>query len=212
MARHFKVTIWIITAVLGFFLVLLYGRTTLSILKNLFLAMKRLLVATIEILMKPSLFTRQRVMVVSFICALFFIGLVAYNDFRETSRLRFVFDLETSASGFSQVFFDVGRYYNEQDSYSIRIQGGTQQKCVFPLTGEVIQSIRFDPTNVSAVVRIKDARIENKQGDIIKKFPLRDFRPIQQIDKMDTSEGTLIIRTVENANDPIGQKNLTKLY
>lgn len=204
MARHFKMTLWIITAVLGF-LVLLYGRTTLSILKNLFLAMKRLLVATIEILMKPSLFTRQRVMVVSFICALFFIGLVAYNNFRATSRLRFVVDLETSVAGVSQVFYDVGSGYNENDSCASTVQGGNSQNRTFsPLPKKkAIRSIRFDPINVSAVVRIKDARIENKQGDIIKKFPLRDFRPIQQIDKMDIRDGVLIIRTVENANDPI---------
>jgi hypothetical protein len=42
MARHFKVTVWILTAVLGFFLVLLYGRTSLSFLKNLFLCTRQL--------------------------------------------------------------------------------------------------------------------------------------------------------------------------
>lgn len=177
---------------------------TASILKNLFLSMKRLLVAAIEILMKPFLSTRQRVMVASFICALFCVGLVAYNDFCETNLLRFVMDLETSVSGFSQVFYDVGRGYNEADSCAIAVQNGHSQKRAFSLSSsKAIRSIRFDPINVSAVVKIKDAQIENKQGHVIKKFSARDFRPIQQINKMDTSEGTLIIQTTETANDPI---------
>lgn len=175
-----------------------------SILKNLFLSTKRLLVAVIEILMKPLLSTRQRVMVASFTCVLFCVGLVAYNDFRETNRLRFVVDLETSVSGFSQVFYDVGSGYNEADSCAITVQNGHSQKRAFSLLpSKAIRSIRFDPINVSAVVRIKDVRIENKQGDIIKKFPLQDCRAMQQISKMDISEGALIIHTIENANDPI---------
>lgn len=137
------------------------------------------------------------------ICLLYIAGVVGYNDYCGYSQLNFVLDMESSQPGVVQVFFDVGRGYNEQDSYSIRIQGRNQQKCVFPLSSKVIKSIRFDPIDVSAVVRIKDARIEDKQGNVIKKIPLRDFRPIQQINKMDTRDGTLVIHTIENANDPI---------
>jgi hypothetical protein len=68
-----------------------------------------------------------------------------------------------------------------------------------------IKSIRFDPINASAVVRIKDAQVENKQGDIIKKFSLRDFKPLQQIDRLKFYNGTLVIYIVENADDPIIQ-------
>ena len=137
------------------------------------------------------------------ICSLFIVGEIEYNDYRELHQVYFVVDLDTSVSGVSQVFYDVSRGYNEQNSHSIAIQHGKFQKYIFPLPTNVIKSIRFDPINVSAVVRIKSARIENRQGDIIKKFPLRDFIPIQQIYKMDTRHGALIIHTTRNANDPI---------
>ncbi len=138
------------------------------------------------------------------ICSLSIAGVVGYNDYCAYSHLSFVIDLETSASGISQVFYDAGKGYNEADSCSIAIQNGTSQKYTFsPLPSKLIRSIRFDPINVPAVVRIKDARIENRQGDIVKKFPLQDFRSIQQIDKMDVRDGKLVIHTLENANDPI---------
>ena len=71
------------------------------------------------------------------------------------------------------------------------------------MTGKEIKSIRFDPINIPAVVRMKDARIENKQSEVIKKIPLKDFRPIHQISKIETSDGVMVLHTSENANDPI---------
>lgn len=146
----------------------------------------------------------SRIIMIAFIiCSLFVMGVIGYNEYRELNKLYFVVDLETSASGSSQVFYDVGHGYNEQDSHSISIQRGKSQKLFFQLPGKAIKSIRFDPINVSAVVSVRDARIENKHGDFIKIIPVHDFRPIQQIDEMDTSDGALAIHTIENANDPI---------
>ena len=144
--------------------------------------------------------------IVSFvICSLFVAGMIGYKDYSELNQICFVVDMKASRQGISQVFFDAGHGYNQQDSSAIQIHGGSLQTIVFPLPAKAIKSIRFDPTNTSSVVKIKDARIENKHGDIMKKFPLKDFRAIQQINKMDISDGTLIIHTVENANDPIIQ-------
>lgn len=138
------------------------------------------------------------------IISILFVGLFGYNDYREVNRLSFVVDLETSVSGDSQVFYNVGRGYNEEDSYVITVKRGNMQRLTFPiLSSKAIQSIRFDPINSPAVVRIKEAWVENKQGDIIKKFPLHNFRPIQQVEKVDTRDGTLVIHTEKNANDPI---------
>jgi hypothetical protein len=137
------------------------------------------------------------------ICSLSITGWIGYNNYREVNQLYFAADLETPASGTSQVFFDVGRGYNERDSHSIPIQPGKLQKYIFPLPGKTIKSLRFDPINVPAVVRIKDVWIENKQGAIIKKLPFKDFRPNEQINKMETKDGELILHTKEDAKDPI---------
>ena len=144
----------------------------------------------------------RRKVIAFIILSLVIAGGIGYKDYRELRQLYFVVDMETSTPGISQVFFDVGHGYNEHDSHAIQIQRGNLRKYSFPLPEKAINAIRFDPINVSAVIRIKDAKVENKQGDIIKQFPFQDFRPIQQINKMDTSGSTLIIHTIENANDP----------
>ncbi len=110
--------------------------------------------------------------------------------------------MESSQPGISQIFFNAGRGYNEQDSYSITIADGKQQY-VFPLTWKAIKKLRFDPINVTATVQIKDARIENKQGNIIKQFSAQSFRSVQQIAQMDTMAGTVIVHTIQDANDPV---------
>lgn len=138
------------------------------------------------------------------ICSLFIAGIIGLKEYSDSNKIYFVIEMETSALGNSQIFFDIGHGYNEFDSCSIAVPGGNLQKYTFPrLSSKAIRSIRFDPINVPAVVRIKDSWIENKQGHIIKKFPLRDFKPIQQIDRMEFSDGKLVIHTAENANDPI---------
>jgi uncharacterized membrane protein len=148
----------------------------------------------------------NRAAIITFIiCSLFITGVIGYNDYLDYNKSIFVADMESSQPGTSQIFYDAGRGYNEQNSHSIDIQRGNFQKYIFPLTGREIKSIRFDPINGPAVVRIKNARVENNYGDIIKIFALRDFRPIQQVAKMDIAEDTLAIHIEGNANDPIIQ-------
>jgi hypothetical protein len=148
----------------------------------------------------------SRIAIIIFsLCALLVVGIIVYTEFRDVNQLYFVVDMESSLQGASQVFYDVGHGYNEQDSHVIPLCKKKSKKYIFPLCATEIKSIRFDPINASAVVRIKDAQVENKQGDIIKKFLLRDFKPMQQIDRMKFYNGTLVIYTVENADDPIIQ-------
>jgi hypothetical protein len=148
-----------------------------------------------------------RITMMAFImCALFVAGGIGYKDYCELNKLYFVIDVETSASGVVQVFYDVGSGYNEADSYSITEQSGSWQKLIFPLSpSKAIRSIRFDPINVPSLVRVKNAWIENRQGAVVKVFPLSDFKNVQQIDKMDVSAGALNILTQKNAGDPITQ-------
>ena len=137
------------------------------------------------------------------ICSLFVAGILGYMDYISYNQKNLVIKMQSSRLAFSQVFFDVGHGYNEPDSYTILLQNEDLYKYVFPLTSKTIKSLRFDPVNWPALVYIKEARVENNQGDVIKKFSLKDFRPIQQISKIEISDGALILKTTENANDPI---------
>jgi hypothetical protein len=134
---------------------------------------------------------------------LFVAAVVAYKDYGEYSNLRFVVDAESSQRGCSQIFFDTGNGYNEQESYSAFVEDGGFQQHVYPLPSKEIKSIRFDPVNISAVVKVRNARIENQHGHVIKTFLPEDFERIQQINKVEISNGILTIYVYKNANDPI---------
>jgi len=125
------------------------------------------------------------------------------KDYGEYSNLRFVVDAESSQRGCSQIFFDTGNGYNEQESYSAFVEDGGFQQHVYPLPSKEIKSIRFDPVNISAVVKVRNARIENQHGHVIKTFLPEDFERIQQINKVEISNGILTIYVYKNANDPI---------
>ena len=100
-------------------------------------------------------------------------------------------------------FWYTGRGYNELESYSLNVSSGKFQEYNFPLSGREIKSIRFDPVNVLSVIQLKNATVVNRRGDIIKRTPLSDFKPVQQIAEIDYRKGLLRLKTIEKANDPI---------
>lgn len=139
------------------------------------------------------------------ICSLLIAGVMGYKDYLESNKLYFVIDIEASNTGSSQIFFDTGHGYNEQDSTIVQVNRGAFHKYSFPLPALVtnIKAIRFDPTTKTSLLGIKKAGIENVQGDTLKSFPVQSFRMIQQISRMEVGEDVLVIHTTEHANDPI---------
>ena len=136
------------------------------------------------------------------IISIFFAGAIGYKKYNDSNKLSFVVEMKASNAGISQIFFDIGNGTLEKDSSRLQIIPGTLQKYSFPLPLS-IKSIRFDITNVSDTILVKSARIESSDGIIIKHFPFNEFKPEQQISKMDVNGDSLIIHTSENANDPI---------
>lgn len=145
---------------------------------------------------------RLRGLLMPLACTLFIAGLVAVMDFSEINRLLFIVDMETSASGLGKVYYDLGYGYNESDSCTKMVSGTMQRRTFLLMPSKAIRSIRFNPVNAPSIIKIKDARIEDNKGNVIKRFSTYDFQPIQQIDKTDISDGILTIHTSENANDP----------
>jgi len=138
-------------------------------------------------------------------CSLFIAGVIWYIDYSESKKLYFTVEMEAfTRGGIGQIFFDKGHGYNALHTSALQVQRGVLQKYSFPLpTFSPIKSIRFDPINVASVLSIKNAVIENAQGDTLKIFPVQSFRSVQQISRMDISEDVLVIHTTEDAYDPI---------
>lgn len=139
------------------------------------------------------------------VCLLIVAGGIGYHDYHNFNQAYLVVEMKTSVAGVGQVFWDTGHGYNEQDSYALNVSGGEFRKYTFPMSGKEIKSIRFDPVNVSSVVQLREVAVENRQGDVVQRIPLGDFKPVQQIVKMEKRAGILLLQTMENANDPILQ-------
>lgn len=137
------------------------------------------------------------------ICSLLLAGVIGYKDYLGSSKLFFFIEMEASASGISQIYFDTGHGYNGTETIEWHVQPGASRKYSFPLPELTIKSIRFDPSRSTSVTSIKKAGIENAKGESLKDFPAQSFRPLQQISKMDVSKDVLVIHTTDNANDPI---------
>ncbi|MDC1073422.1 hypothetical protein OAR43_09460 [Gammaproteobacteria bacterium] len=136
------------------------------------------------------------------ICSALISSGIGYKDYSQWKLSYFSIEMESSAGGMSQIFFDKGQGLQEQDSISLQVEHPGFQKYLFPIP-ESIKLIRFDPLNVTSLVSIKNAGIENGTGDKLKVFPLHSFKAIQQIDRFDLNKDVLTIQTIESADDPI---------
>ena len=133
-------------------------------------------------------------------------GVMGYKDFpqyaKDYNKFYFVIEMESSANGISQLFFNTGHGFREQNSRGLKITHRGFQKYLFPVP-DSIESFRFDPINKPSLLSIKNAGIEDAVGEKLKLFPVQSFVAAGHINKMDVNEGVLTIHTEENANDPI---------
>ena len=139
------------------------------------------------------------------ICSVLISGVMGYKDYLEYAedynKFYFVIEMESSKNGISQIFFNTGQGFREQDSRRLKVTHRGFQKYSFPLPVP-IESIRFDPINKSAILSIRNAGIENGMAEKLKLFPTQSFVAAKHINKMDVNEVVLTIHTEENANDP----------
>ena len=110
-------------------------------------------------------------------------SMVGLKDYQNYSSLYFVIEMDSSAKGVSQIFFDRGQGERERDSSRLQIRNHVFQKYYFSIPS-TIKSLRFDPINKDAELRIKNAGIENGVGNKLTKFPINSFRARHEISKM----------------------------
>ncbi len=151
---------------------------------------------------KTTILTRFNIFFFALI-SLLIAGTIVYKDYSERTACYLSVEMATSNPGVTQIFFDIGHGYNQNDSFVLNAQPGEYHKYSFLLPKAAIKSIRFDPVNVTSVIGIKKAVIEDMAGKQLKKLPLESFKAEKDIIEMEIKNGILTIQTTENANDPI---------
>ena len=126
-------------------------------------------------------------------------------------RDRYFFDvtLTSSSPGATQVFWDLGRGFNENDSsrQPLKIEPKpVVYRYMMPM-GE-IKALRLDPIDGTGEFSFSHAQIVDYRGKVVRAFHPADFRAVNDIARMEIRGDTLAVVTKSDARDPILELNL----
>jgi hypothetical protein len=111
--------------------------------------------------------------------------------------------ISSNTHGIMQLYYDVGRGFNEADSTSLYIGSGNIPKpFAFRVPFGRISALRFDPLDREGTITLTGARIRDGSGRTVVEFPPSAFRPAHQIRRMTASGPVLTIEVVPGGSDP----------
>lgn len=128
--------------------------------------------------------------------------LVASPSLQQQEKLFLQANLSPSAGGLAQLFFDIGRGFNEKDSVLVEVHRKETKLCRFPLPLGKIYNLRFDPINSQADVTITAPLIVDARGTILYRFRASDFTAGQHIKTMEKLDDGVAIVCTEGGVDP----------
>ena len=111
--------------------------------------------------------------------------------------------MKSSIDGTAQLYYDTGNDLNEGESVRVSVTGDRNYRDYrFPLPGQKVYGMRFDPLMSEGMVGIRQVRWVDGLGAILQTVNLNHFQPIHQIESfvLRNQEIDIIIR--QKANDP----------
>jgi len=117
--------------------------------------------------------------------------------------------LTSTSPGTTQVFWDLGRGYNENDSsrQPLKIEPKpVVYRYMMPM-GD-IKHLRFDPVDGVGIFNLSHAQIVDFHGKVIRTFPPADFKPFSDIARTEIHGDTLFVETKPGGNDPVFELTL----
>jgi len=133
-----------------------------------------------------------------------FAGLVsAYMSVTHQPETYLQLTIRSSVSSYVQIFYDIGRGLNEDDSRALPLEGGQAfQALRFPLPDRPIRSLRFDPLTAPGRVVLREATLFRSDGSRPESISLDSLRPTNEIASMRLTPEGLLIETAPQAHDP----------
>lgn len=122
-----------------------------------------------------------------------------------TPQRTFFFEvtLSSDTAGRMQLFYDVGRSFNEKDSSLADVPGdGDAHIYRLPLPAGIYRGMRFDPIDREGRISFSQVRIVDGRNRELHRFALSDFRPLQQIAAWSTDGPRATFVAAPGANDP----------
>ncbi len=112
--------------------------------------------------------------------------------------------LTSTSPGTTQLFWDLGRGYGENDSsrQPLKIEPApVVYRYMMPM-GD-IKSLRLDPIDGVGTFTLSHAEIVNYRGRVVHSFRPADFKAFSQIARLEVQGDTLVVQTTPDARDPV---------
>jgi hypothetical protein len=120
----------------------------------------------------------------------------------KSSSFSFEIEAESEQSGLAQLYYDVGRGLNEQDSVLEPVVAGQPRLLRFSLPYGRFQTLRFDPLDRDTRMILRGARIVDGGGRTLVAFAPGQFRRSNQIDRLRVEDGKTLVETTPGGYDP----------
>ena len=122
---------------------------------------------------------------------------------RGDSGYSFEATFSSNQRGIVQLYFDVGRGFNEPDSRFRGVEGdGVPRLIRLPLPLGRYTALRFDPLDHSGVITVAHAVVRDGRGRVVRAFGPGSFEPLHQIRRLSVEGSVLRIETEVPADDP----------
>lgn len=148
---------------------------------------------------------RQRNKVIATVIVIFLVlfgwrCLMLYDD---AESLFLQITMSSSIESNAQIFYDLGQGLNEKHSQRMHIPRQEEPRQYrFKLPNKMIYNIRFDPLMKTGKVRIREMKVTDSLGNLLREIPLGPLEAIHQIKSINARNDQVEIVVTENANDP----------
>lgn len=149
-------------------------------------------------------FVPGRLWIAAFLMVVLIGGILGYWKSRDNLISHQVFiKIESSIPSETQLFYDVGKGFNERDSDRRIIYNADETVVLdFELTADTIQGLRFDPSRSPARIKIHEIILKyHDEPPFI--VPLDSLKAARDVRRLHFDGDKLIMETTEAAEDPI---------
>jgi hypothetical protein len=111
--------------------------------------------------------------------------------------------MKSDRPGLAKLYWNVGRGYNEEDSASILVLGGGRwQRLKFPVPGEPLLAVRFDPLRSEGQIEIRAIQLQSGSGRSLVDLDLESVSGGTQVESITMVVGAVIATFPVGAYDP----------
>ncbi len=112
--------------------------------------------------------------------------------------------MAASQPSVAQLFYDIGRGFNESDSVSVRESSDSLEsfrELSFDLPRKTLFHLRFDPLTTEGRIAIRNVAIRNRNA-VLYRIGVSDIQPFNQIASRVQRGDEIQVATTPGANDP----------